>query len=79
MSCLSLSICFDPHTCKVIVLLGPDKTQRTCGCYPGSVRVSNVYMHEVVVWGREVSPTEQGWRVYLRLLRTGPTTMAEAR
>jgi hypothetical protein len=29
---------------EVIVLLGPDKTERTCACYPGSARVSNVYM-----------------------------------
>jgi hypothetical protein len=25
---------------EAVVLLGPDKTERTCGCYPGSVTVS---------------------------------------
>jgi len=30
---------------QIIKLLGPDGSERTCGCYPGSVRVSNVLFH----------------------------------
>jgi hypothetical protein len=59
---------------QVIVLLGPDKTQRTCGCYPGSVRVCGCGWFLCLLWTRE----RRGRDLYLGL-GTARTTLAEAR
>ena len=41
-----------------IVLLGPDKTERTCGCYPGSVTVS--YLPIFFFFKQQSSPPGRG-------------------